>query len=264
MDGFSEQSAMPDLPMGMDETSASNVRPMIGTAESERQPSATQPGGMAALAWWDSMKYFWKRSASGSFHLAPLQDYINDVLDRGDHYISSAAKDFSDKKSGDLAQANDELTAARAIMQTRTAIFQDGVETQAFIRMYLQRAVIARKIAGASAVSAEHRVTNELNRTEGNVETLKNDASGFYQADIEKRDRWSHKACYYEFIAAQLADGEVIPTDGKAFAELLATRISRSLYDDAVERGNRLKRPNTGVATGGKKLSREELLALTA
>ena len=264
MSGYNEDSAMPELPQGTDETGASNVRPMIGSTEAAAQPLPSQPAGTVSLAWWDSMKYFWKRSAAGGFHLAPLEDYVADVIDRGDHYISAAAKAFVDDKSGDLDQANEELAAARTILQTRDAIFQDGVEGQAFVRAYLARAVIARKIAGASAISAEHRVMNELNRPEGNVDALKDDTNGFYQSDIEKRDRWAHKACYYEYLASQLAEGEVIPQDGKAFAELLAKRIGRSLYDDAVERGNRLKRPDPGAASSGKKMSREEMLALTA
>lgn len=262
---FNEDSAMPDLPTGTDETGQiSGTRPMIGAAEAATLPAPSTPKGTTALAWWDSMKYFWRKSASGGFHLAPLEDYVADVLDRGDHYISVAAKDFTDKNSGDMESAKSELKDVKSIMQTRTAIFQDGIETQALIRTYLQRAVIARKIAGASAVSSEHRVQFELSKSDGNVDTLKNDAAGYYASDIEKRDRWAHKACYYEFIASQIADGEVIPTDGKAFAELLAKRIDRSLYDDAVERGNRIKRPNTGQPAAGKKLSREELLALTA
>jgi len=262
---FNEESAMPDLPQGHDETGQLNkVQPMIGSARAVEQPSATPPGGMPSLAWWDNTKYFWKRSASGGYHLAPLTDYVADVLDRSDHYIGLIAKEFSSKNSGDLASAQSELKNVKSIMQTRTAIFQDGVETQALIRTYLQRAIIARKICGASAVSAEHRVQNEAAKPDGNVQALKDDEKGFYQSDVEKRERWAFRACYYEFIASQIADGEVIPVDAKPFAELLATRIGRSLYDDAVERGNRIKRPNQGQADPGKKLSREELLAMTA
>lgn len=261
---FDQDSAQPDLPQGTDETGATNVRPMVGAAEAANLPQASTPPGTVALAWWDSMKYFWRKSASGGFHLAPQEDYVADVLDRGDHYIGVAAKEFSAKNSGDIESANSELKDVKSIMQTRTAIFQDGIETQALIRTYLQRAVIARKIAGASAVSAEHRVMNELNKVDGNVDVLKDDAKGFYASDIEKRDRWAHKACYFEYIASQIADGEVIPTDAKAFAEILAKRINRSLYDDAVERGNRIKRPEQGQTSDGKKLTRDELLALTA
>ena len=262
---FNQDSAMPDLPMGHDETGQiDRVQPMIGSARAAELPSQSQPNGQPALAWWDLTKYFWKRSASGGYHLAPLDDYVADVLDRGDHYIGLVAKEFVDKNSGDLDSAKAELAAAKKIMQTRTGIFTDGVETQAFVRMYLQRAVIARKIAGASAVSAEHRVQNEAGRPNGNVDVMKDDKQGFYASDVEKRERWALRACYYEFIATQLADGEVIPVDAKPFAQLLATRISRSLYDDAVERGNRIKRPNQGQTDPGKKLSRDELLALTA
>lgn len=264
MTGYNEDSAMPDLPQGTDETGSSNVRPMVGAKEAAALPSPSTPAGTVALAWWDSMKYFWKRSASGGFHLAPLEDYVADVLDRGDHYISLAANAFQDPKSGDFDLANAELKSARAIIETREALFQDGTEAQAFIRAYLQRAIIARKISGATAVSAEHRVVNELNKPDGNVEALKDDANGFYASDVEKRERWALKACYYEYLASQLADGEVIPTDGKQFAELMAKRIGRSLYDDAVERGNRIKRPDAGATPSGKKMSREEMLALTA
>ena len=88
--------------------------------------------------------------------------------------------------------------------------------------------------------------------------------AGFFQSDIEKRERWGFKAVRLEFVAKAIADGDVIATDEKAFAELLANRIKRSLYDDAVERGNKLKRPAQSAATSTSKPSREELLALTA
>ena len=261
---FEQNSAMPEMPQGHDETGATAPRPMVGSTEASQSETPSTPAGTVALAWWDASKYFWRRSASGGYHLAPLDDYVRDVLDRGDHYISDAAKDFSAENSGDLDLANSELAAVKTILESRNAFDSSGIEAQSKLREYINRAVIARKIAGASAVSAEHRVINEMSKPDGNVDDLKNDANGFYQSDIEKRDRWASKACYYEYIASQLADGEIIPTDGKAFAELLAKRIQRSLYDDAVDRGNRLKRPPQGTQQTGAKLSREERLALTA
>ena len=207
------------------------------------------------------MKYYWRKSSTGGYHLAPQDDFVSDVLDRSDHYISGQAAKLS---TDDLKSFEAYVTGKRNEIEDVNARFQDGVEGFNVLRNILARAVISRKIAGASAVSAEHRIINELNKPDGNVEALKDDANGFFQSDCEKRERWADKACFYEYAAAKLADGEVIPTDPKAFAELLAKRIRNSLYDDAVDRGNKLKRPPQGAAATGNKPTKDELLALTA
>lgn len=260
MSGFNEVSAMPDLPQGTDETGASATRPMIGAVASQSETPSV-PAGTIALAWWDSMKYYWRKSSTGGYHLAPQDEFISDVLDRSDHYISAAAS----KLEKDDFVAYDRFVACKQNeIEELNAMFQDGVEGLSVLRNLLARAVISRKIAGASAVSAEHRVINELNKPDGNVEALKDDANGFFQSDCEKRERWAEKASLYEYAVAKLADGDVIPNDAKAFAELLAKRVRNSLYDDAVERGNRLKRPTPAAQASGDKPSKAELLALTA
>ena len=257
MSGFNENSVMTDQPQGGMEIPAAPVQPLA----TESVPEPSLPAGAVGLAWWDANKYFWKRSANGGCHLAPQDSYVADVLDRADHYMMVIAKGLGD---ADYAAFQEQADTMKTAIQLHDARDTAGVEGNALRRYHLGRLVIARKICGASAVSAEHRVTNELSRENGDVEKLKGDSEGFYASDVEKRESWGDKAIEYEFIVKALADGEVIPTDEAAFSELLAKRIGRSLYDDAVERGNRLKRPAQQQTATANKPSREELLALTA
>ncbi len=261
---FNENSQQPEMPAGHNEIPEAPVQPMAAGTPDE--PSVTASAATPALQWWDAMKYEWRRSSRGGYHLAPQKVYVDDVMDRADHYITAASKKFMAEDSQDLDLVTDELAAAREIMQSRAAFDSSGVETQAFLREYLNRAVIARKVCGTNAVSAEHRVLNELARGEnGDVQGMKDDPKGFYASDVEKRERWAFKACYYEYLCVQLADDDIIPTSPDAFAQELSKRISRSIYDDAVDRGNRIKRPVNPTATGNnKQLTKDEILALTA
>lgn len=219
--------------------------------------------GTTGLAWWDANKYYWRQNASGNgAHLAPQDSFVADVLDRTDVYMQAIAREFGEDDYKEFT-ATAELRVQ--MIQNEDAVDTSGVEGNAERRNILNRLIIARKICGASAVSAEHRVINELSRETGDVEKLKADSEGYYQADVDKRERWGFKAIRLEFIAKHIADGEIIPKDEAAFAALLAKRIQRSLYDDAVERGNKLKRPQQQAnAATSLKPSREELLALTA
>jgi len=257
MSGFNEVSAMPDQQAGGSEIPTAPVQPLAtGTPD---QPSVA--AGATGLAWWDAMKYYWRKSANGGSHLAPQDSFVSDVLDRTDHYMTTIAKDLSED---DYAEFDATAKLHQQLIQSEDAVDTSGVEGNAQRRNVLNRLIIARKICGASAVSAEHRVTNELSRETGDVEKLKGDSEGFYASDVEKRERWGFKAIRLEFIAKAIADGEIIPKDDTAFSQLLAKRIGRSLYDDAVERGNKLKRPAQAAVANTSKPSREELLALTA
>jgi len=257
MSGFNENSGMVEQLQGHGEIPAAPAQPLA--TQTPTQPSVQS--GTTGLAWWDANKYYWRKSANGGTHLAPQDSFVEDVLDRTDHYMTTIAKSLSEDEYGEF-QATADLR--KQMIESEDAFDTSGVEGNSIRREVLNRLIIARKICGASAVSAEHRVTNELSRETGDVEKLIGDSEGFYASDIEKRERWGQKAVRLEFIAKAVADGEVIPTDEKAFSELLANRIKRSLYDDAVERGNKLKRPAQQQATSSKKPSREELLALTA
>lgn len=256
---FNQNSAMREQPQGMLEVPAAPVQPLATGTPSE--PSVVP--GSTALAWWDAPKFYWRRNASGNgCHLAPQDSYVNDVLDRTDHYMTTLAKLLG---KDEYAEFDEAAQLRLQLIQTEDAFDTSGVEGNSVRREVLNRLIIARKICGASAVSAEHRVINELGRENGDVEKLKADPEGFYASDVEKRERWGNKAIRLEYIAKAIADGEVIPKDDRAFAELLAKRIQRSLYDDAVEHGNKLKRPQQqAAATPGNGPSKEELLAMTA
>jgi len=257
MSGFNENSAMPDQQAGGSEIATPPAQPLATGTPAEPSVAA----GATGLAWWDAMKYYWRKSANGGSHLAPQDSFVSDVLDRTDHYMTTIAKDLGEDDYAEFATTAELHTQ---LIQAEDAVDTSGIEGNSARRNVLNRLIIARKICGASAVSAEHRVTNELSRETGDVEKLKGDSEGFYASDVEKRERWGFKAIRLEFIAKAIADGEVIPKDDAAFSQLLATRIQRSLYDDAVERGNKLKRPAQAAAANTNKPSREELLALTA
>ena len=258
---FNENTAMQDQPQGHDETGATATRPMVGSNEAASSPTPSTPPGTIALAWWDAMKYFWRKSASGGYHLAPQDDFVSDVLDRSKVYTAKTHDEYSED---DFKALDAELELIQQRIQSRNARNTSGIEGQRILRDELNRTVIALKIAGASAVSAEHRTINELGKPDGNVEAMQSDTNGYYQADLEKRQRWAEVAVDQYYFITNLADGDVIPKDQAALDELLAKRIRNSLYDDAVERGNRLKRPAPGTQQSGNKPSREELLAMTA
>jgi len=270
MSGFNEESSMPDLPQDVvDNTNPEkNVttgelidpRPVVVTPAVNPTPSLPT-SGPTGLAWWDGMKYYWRKSASGGYHLAPSEEYVSDVLDRTDYYMTTVAKELG---KDDYAEFEATAKLRAKLITAEDAVDTSGIEGNAARREILNRLIIARKLTGASAVSAEHRTIHELSIDNGDVEKMQNDPSGFYASDLEKRERWGFKACRLEFIAKAIADGEIIPKDEEQFATLLATRIGRSLYDDAVERGNKLKRPAQQATAGKDKPSREELLALTA
>lgn len=270
MSGFNEGSTQPDLPQGVVDAEASDVnattgeridpRPVVTTPAVNPTPSLPT-SGPAGLAWWDAMKYFWKRSASGGYHLAPSEEYVSDVLDRTDYYMTTVAKELG---KDDYAEFEATAKLRVKVIAAEDAVDTSGIEGNAARREILNRLIIARKLTGAMAVSAEHRTIHELSIDNGDVEKMQSDPNGFYASDLEKRERWGFKACRLEFIAKAIADGEVIPKDETEFATLLATRIGRSLYDDAVERGNKLKRPAQQTTSPEKKPSREEILAMTA
>ena len=267
---FNENSAQPDLPQGIVDSAPRDVnvttgekidpRPAVTTPQVNPTPSLAT-SGPAALPWWDAMKYYWKKSMSGGYHLAPSEEYVDDVLDRTDLYMTTIAKELGKDDYREFQAAAD---LRRTVIQTEDALDTAGVEGNAERRNVLNRLVIARKICGVNAVSMEHRTRHEHSLPNGDVDKMQSDKEGYYLADKEKRERWGFKAIRLEFIVKAIADGDIIPKDETQFATLLATRIGRSLYDDAVEKGNKLKRPQQPATDPSKELSKEELLAMTA
>lgn len=225
----------------------------------EQAPERKYPPGTTALAWWDDMKYYWRRNSNGNgFHLAPQDNYVDDVIVEGDVEISRAAKDFLDEKSNDLDLAKAELASVLEIIETRDAFDTSGIESAAVIRsLYRDRIILARKICGATAVSANHRLQNAA-ATNGDIQAVQD--SDMYKNDLENCHRWAFKACYYEWIASQLPKNDVI-TD---LPKMIAAGVKNALYDDAVDRGNRLKRPAPASQPNANKLSPEELRQLRA
>jgi len=258
-----EDQARASVGMALPSTPSPELRPTPVQPLATGQPSEPSVvAGVTGLAWWDAMKYYWRKSASGGSHLAPQDVFVADVLDRTDHYMTTIAATLGDP---DYKEFDDKAKITISDIQSEDAVDTSGVEGNAVRRYWLGRLVIARKICGASAVSAEHRTINELSRETGDVDKMQGDSEGYYASDVEKRERWGFKAVRLEFIVKAIADGEIIPKDEAAFTQLLATRIQRSLYDDAVERGNKLKRPVPKMAAGqAAGPSREELLAMTA
>ena len=262
MSGFNEASAMPEAPTGQSEIQDRAASQLAAITPSEPSVQTSAPG----LAPWDIEKYYWRQNASGNgAHLAPQDSYLADVLDRCDLYMQSIAKKLSDD---DFIAFGVSADLRASVVQDEDALDTSGIEGNDIRRTVLKRLIIARKICGASAVSAEHRVQQAMNagRSESEIETMKADSSatGWYAADIEKRERWGFKAVRLEFIAKALSDGDVIPNVEAAFAELLAKRIRSGLYDDAVERGNTLKKPTPRAKPGVAVLTREQKIALTA
>jgi len=237
---FEDNTAQPEKEAGLPKSEAEPDNPVVSaihqaSAEENDSPSVA---GSGALPWYLDMKYFWKQNKSGNgSHLAPQATFIDDVLTEGDRVVLLAAKDFTDKKSTDLELAKAELKAAQDIIETRKAFDTAGVAAQRIIRNYLKECVLARKIAGASEVSAQHRIIN-ARLTGQDEEKVK--STDWFKSDLENRDRWAFQACYYEFIASALADGEVI-IDLRA---QIVSGVGRLLYDDAIQATNRLRNPS--------------------
>lgn len=258
---FNENSAQQDLPAGQSEireTRAPIVSVMQQSNTETPTPSVTT--GPTALAWWDDMKYYWRQNASGNgSHLAPQDSYIDDVLVEGDAEIQLAAKDFLDEKSGDAEQADRLVVLLTEATQILNGLDTTGVEANALVRFFRDRATIARKITGASAVSANHRLQN-AHATTGDVDAVRE--TDFFKSDIENSKRWAFKACLYEYIANTFVDEykDVLSN----FAQRLADGVRRQLYDDSVEKGNKLKRPAPAKQPSANALSAEELRQMRA
>ena len=260
---FEENTVMSERPAGQEEGQQLPADRLAAPAINP-QPSvqSSEPG----LAWWDAMKYFWKKNARGNgAHLAPQDSYTSDVIDRANIYVESAAKQLTE---ADLAQLDHVSGQFKELIQEFDGLDPSGIESAALRRFILSRAAIARKVCGTNAVSAEHRLINarQTGKSDDEIEAMKADTSstGYYCADIEKRNRWADKTCTYEFLAEKLADGEVIPNTNAAFVEKQEQTITRSIYDDAVSHGNKLKRPVQQADNTEKVFTREELLAMTA
>lgn len=239
------------------------VAPVLPLAtETPTEPSVAS--GATGLAWWNAMKYEWRRSGAGNNYLAPQAAYVADVLDRAVTYKQMFESELNKDDFADFQELAD---AVIATIQLHDAHDTAGVEGHAVRRHYLTRLILATKICGASAVSSEHRCINEMSRATGDVEKMKADPEGYFQSDVSKRNQWGAKAVEYAFIVKAIADGEVIPTDANKLNELIVKRVSTGkgigLGDEAYEIGRTLQRPTPAAATANKP-SREELLALTA
>ncbi len=247
------QPPSPELP-------AAPVQPLA-----TEQPSAPSVSGSTALAWWHAMKYEWKRSARGNQYLAPQESYVADVLDRADVYTTRITARLT---KDDFAEFDAAVVSVQESIQNEDAYDMTGTEGHGLRRYYLGRLVLARKICGTTAVSAEHRTINEMSRRDGDVVKMQADSEGYYAADIEKRESWGQKAVRLEYIVKAIADGEVIPTDTTALNELISKRITNGknigLGDEAFELGKTLQRPPQAVVANIAAPSREELLAMTA
>lgn len=257
---FDENTVQADRPAGGSEVAAEQ-NPTISVlqqtnTEENASPSVESSG--VSLPWYLDMKYFWKKNRSGNgSHLAPQEVFVNDVITEGDRVILLASKDFTDKKSNDMKLVKDELEAAKMIIETRNAFDTSSVEGQNLLRMYLQRVILARKIAGASEVSAQHRVINAT-FTGQDIERVKE--SDYFKSDLENRDRWAFKACYYEFIARELADGDII----KDLSAQITSGVGRLLYDDAIQATNRLRNPQPATRKQVDEIDMAAIRAATA
>lgn len=260
MEGFQENSSVADQPAGGSEVAAEQ-NPTVSVLQQSATEEIASPSVESSaenLPWYLAMKYFWKQNRSGSgAHLAPQDNFINDVVTEGDRVILRASEDFTAPKSNDIKLAKDELTAALSMIETRNAFDTSGVEGQNLLRMYLQRVILARKIAGSSEVSAQHRVINAT-LTAQDVDKVKE--SDYFKTDLENRDRWAFKACYYEFIARKLADGEII----KDLSTQIVSGVGRLLYDDAIQATNRLRSPKPHTPAAVKGVDMDAIRAATA
>ena len=71
---------------------------------------------------------------------------------------------------------------------------------------------------------------------------------------------WAFKACYYEFIARELADGEII----KDLSAQIVSGVGRLLYDDAIQATNRLRNPQPISREAVKDVDMAAIRAATA
>jgi hypothetical protein len=258
---FNENSVMQEQPAGESEVQSVRAPIVSVMQQSNTEPTTPSlPAGATALAWWDDMKYYWRQNASGNgCHLAPQDSYIDDVLTEGDFEIEKASKQFSSKKSTEAEQAARIVELVRELGQELRGFDDSGVEADAFVRYFRSRAIIARKIAGASAVSANHRLQHAA-ATTGDIDSVKE--TDFYKSDLSNCEKWARNDCLYEIICSQMQPEypEVI----KEFASQLASGVRSGLYDDAVEKGNKLKRPTPSPQASEKKLTAEELRVMRA
>ena len=85
----------------------------------------------------------------------------------------------------------------------------------------------------------------------------------YFKSDVENCKRWAFKSCLHEFIASAFVDDykDVVGD----LAQRLANGVRRALYDDSVEKGNKLKAPAPKPAPADKGgLSAEELRQMRA
>ncbi len=258
---FNEDSVMQTQPAGESEVQSIRAPVVSVMQQSNTEPTTPSlPAGATALAWWDDMKYYWRRNASGNgCHLAPQDSYVDDVLTEGDFEIEKASKQFTNEKSEEAEQAARIVALVRELGQELRGFDASGVEADAFVRYFRNRAAIARKIAGAGAVSANHRLQHAA-ATTGDIDAVKE--SDFYKSDLSNCEKWARNDCLYEIICTEMQPEypEVIVR----FAEQLAKSVRSSLYDDAVEKGNKLKKPTPAPEASPNALSKEELRVMRA
>lgn len=239
MEGFQENTAQIDQPAGGSEVAAEQnaVVSVMDQSNTEKIASPSVESSVASLPWYLDMKYYNRNNKSGNgSHLAPQKVFVDDVIAEGDRVILFASKDFTAKNSGDMKLAQNVLACKKSELQDLNAFDTSGVEAANLIRTVLIRVILARKIAGASEVSAQHRVINAMH-TGQDVDKVKE--SDYFKSDLEARDKWAHKACFYEFIALALKDGEVI----KDLPAQIVAGVGRLLYDDAIQATNRMRNP---------------------
>jgi hypothetical protein len=270
---FNETSAMPEREQGHLETQVQpqakesdwdgvERRPgVLHEANSETIPAPSVSAG-TPLPWYLDMKYQWARNASGNgFRLVPQENFIQDVLIEGDAQVAIAAEHFMDKKSEDLPRCKTFIKESQTVMQTLTGL-QLG-EAKAYLReIVLKRLILARKIVGTSEMSMQHRIEHARMMGWDEEQTKQYDN---YKSAKEARDKWAPVACFYEYAATQLADGDVIPKEADALAELVGRRIRTFLKDEAYEEGTKLQKPAPVVPAGDRPaMTREERRLATA
>jgi len=259
---FNENAVSRELPVGMGEIAPSELRQV---AQGEESSSPSVRTNLPGLAPWDESRFFWRANKNGSgYHLAPQESYVIDVLDRADHHMEKLANKLSDD---DFEAFDASVKLLQDRLADETANDTTGIETADVLRQLFTRLMIARKVCGSCAVSAEHRTIREANKRDGDVEKMQADTSstGYYVADVGKREIWGWKAVRLEYMAKAVADGEIIPKDDKLFSQSLATRIANALTDDAIKHGNQLKRPTSSKQSDDATVfTREQLLLLCA
>jgi len=271
---FNEVSAMPERETGHIESAAGQPQPKEMTEDGEIRPGVLheanseiipEPSVSAGpvLPWYLDMKYQWTKNAGAGSRLTPQENFIQDVLIEGDFIITEAAKHFVDKKSEDLPRADSFIKESKAAMQTLVGLDSSGIEAKAYLReIILKRLILARKIVGTSELSMQHRIEHARVMGWDLDQTKQYDN---FKSAKEARDRWAPKACFFEYVATQLADGDVIPKEAAALAELVGRRIRTLLKDEAYEEGQKLLKPAAPVDHSTQpQLTREERRLQTA